>query len=110
MNELKPKGWLMWDKSLSNGFDECMFIHGFEKPTLTDEEQIKHGGDYRGHLWDSIPLYDNPGELEFKLSQMIHIAKELQGVILEYKSLPCKSLELAMFETANRYNDLIHNK
>lgn len=60
MSELKPKGWLMWDKSLSNGFDECMFIHGFEKPTLTDEEQIKHGGDYRGHLWDSIPLYDNP--------------------------------------------------
>ena len=46
-------------------------------------------------------------QLEEALESMTHAAKELHGVVTEYCSMPCKSLESRMTKTANRYKNRI---
>jgi hypothetical protein len=41
--------------------------------------------------------------LQSELERVRHAALELHGVIQEFKSLPSKCLERAMFDTADRY-------
>ena len=52
-------------------------------------------------------------DLQEELQKITHVAKELYGVISEHSLMPCRSLEIRMMATANRYRNRIfglHNE
>ena len=63
--------------------------------------------DVRGHIADEvealieiIATFHDRGQ---KIRDLVHVGKELSSVILEYKTMPCDSLEKRMFHTVTRY-------
>ena len=47
--------------------------------------------------------------LREKVERLHHVCQELRGTIDEYRRMPCSSLEIRMFRTAQRYNTTILN-
>jgi hypothetical protein len=57
MSERKIFGWFMWDVDSDDGYQEGFFVCGEDNPVAPSNEQEDYGGDHRGHIWDSHPLY-----------------------------------------------------
>ena len=55
-------------------------------------------------------LDERTDTFEHSLARLRHAGMELTGVIDEYRTMPCDSLKVRMFQTADRYRKRLHAK